>query len=48
MVLPQFILGLYLGYVRMKRGIVSAIFLHGFNNSIPFVILFLSGFHGNM
>lgn len=47
LVLPQFILGLYLGYVRIKRGIASSIFIHAFNNSIPFMILLTSGFTGS-
>ncbi len=42
MVLPQIILALYLGYVRLKRGLLSAIFLHAFNNAIPFALILMT------
>ncbi len=40
-VLPQFILGLYLGYVRIRNNIFYSIYIHALNNLIP-IILFLA------
>lgn len=42
MVLPQLLLALYLGYIRLKRGIFSAMFLHAFNNAIPFALILMT------
>ena len=41
MVVPQFILGIYLGYVRLRNNIWSSILIHAINNIIP-MILFLT------
>ncbi len=41
LVLPQFILALYLGYVRMRKHIGASIYVHAFNNSIPFALYFI-------
>jgi len=42
MVLPQFILGLYLGYIRVRNNIGYSIFIHAFNNAIPILIFSLA------
>lgn len=39
LVIPQFILACYLGYVRVRNHIGYSIFIHAFNNAIP-VLLF--------
>lgn len=39
LVLPQFVLGLLLGYVRLKYGLTYAIFVHALNNFIPVMAL---------
>ena len=44
LVLPQFILALYLGYVRMRKHIGGSIYIHALNNSIPFSLYFLVDF----
>ena len=38
LVLPQFILALYLGYIRMRKNIWSSIYVHSLNNSIPILL----------
>jgi len=38
LVLPQFILALYLGYIRMRKHIWSSIYVHSLNNSIPILL----------
>lgn len=42
LVLPQFSIGLILGYVRLRYGIVAAILFHATNNMIPMAGLLLS------
>lgn len=42
LVVPQFILALYLGYVRMKNGILYSIYVHALNNAIPIFIFSLA------
>lgn len=37
LVIPQFILGMLLGYVRIRNNIWSSIYLHGLNNLIPMI-----------
>lgn len=39
LILPQFVLGLMLGYARIKYGILAAIFLHAINNLIPTILI---------
>ncbi|MBT8233825.1 MAG: CPBP family intramembrane metalloprotease [Saprospiraceae bacterium] len=41
MVLPQFILALFLGYVRVRNDLWASIYVHAFNNMIPMALLFL-------
>ena len=41
LVMPQFILGLLLAYVRVRNGIVYSIFIHAFNNLLPMIFLLL-------
>ncbi len=41
LVLPQFILGLLLGYVRIQYSIWMSVFVHALNNLLPTVFLFL-------
>jgi len=42
LVMPQLILALYLGFLRMKFDIWASILIHGVNNMIPTAILLLS------
>ena len=46
MVLPQFIIGLYVGYTRLKYGFLSAVVIHMINNLIPLSIMLLADFKG--
>ena len=46
LVLPQLILGLYLGFVRMKNGILASMGIHALNNLIPILMLLFSDFFG--
>jgi len=39
LVLPQLILGLFLGYVRLRYGIWASILMHAMNNFIPMMAL---------
>lgn len=39
LVMPQFVLGLLLGYVRMKYGTLYSILVHGMNNAIPIILM---------
>ncbi len=39
LVIPQFILGLYLGYIRVRNNMGYSIYIHAFNNAIPLVLL---------
>ncbi len=41
LVLPQFVLGAMLGYLRVHHGLVSAIALHAFHNAILFTFAML-------
>ncbi|NNK89380.1 MAG: CPBP family intramembrane metalloprotease, partial [Saprospiraceae bacterium] len=43
LVIPQFILALLLGYVRIRNNIWSSIYLHALNNFIPLSLVFVSG-----
>lgn len=45
LVLPQLLLALYLGYIRVKNDIWSSIFLHGLNNLIPVLIIIIAEFY---
>ncbi len=40
LVLPQFILALLLGYIRIRNGIWASIYIHALNNSIPMLAVF--------
>jgi|GEM_PF-494029 len=42
LVLPQFTMGLLLGYIRLRYGMLSNILLHAVNNFIPAVMLGVS------
>ena len=42
LVLPQFILALYLGYVRVRNNIFTSITVHMINNAIPMLMLTLA------
>ena len=46
LVLPQFILGLYLGYIRMRNNLGYSIFIHAFNNAIPLFLIALGTLSG--
>ena len=39
-VIPQFVLALFLGFVRMRVGIWASIYMHALNNFIPLVLYF--------
>lgn len=39
-VIPQFILALFLGFVRMRIGIWASIYMHALNNFIPLILFF--------
>ena len=39
-VIPQFVLALFLGFVRMRIGIWASIYMHALNNFIPLVLYF--------
>ena len=43
LVLPQFLLGLLLGYVRVRNNIWSSIFVHALNNLVPMTAMLLTG-----
>ncbi|NNE25245.1 MAG: CPBP family intramembrane metalloprotease [Saprospiraceae bacterium] len=43
MVIPQFILGIYLGYVRLRNNIWSSVLIHAINNIIPLILFFSIG-----
>lgn len=38
LVMPQFVLALYLGYIRVRNGLVYSIYIHALNNCIPLLI----------
>lgn len=40
LVLPQFILALYLGYVRVRNNLLASIYIHMLNNIIPMLMWF--------
>jgi len=42
LVLPQFILGIYLGYIRLRFGLIYCIFIHGLNNLMPTLIILIA------
>jgi len=42
LVFPQFFIGLYLAYVRIRNGILTSMAVHAVNNAIPMVILLLT------
>ncbi len=46
LVLPQFILGLYLGFVRLKSNVGGSILVHAYNNAIPMIFLLLAQLMG--
>ncbi len=48
LVLPQFVLALYLGYVRVRNNIFYSIYVHMLNNAIPMCLLFLASLSGNV
>lgn len=48
LVMPQFFLGLMLGYARIKYGLWAAIFLHALNNLLPTIALALMPEGGGM
>lgn len=41
LVLPQFLLALVLGYIRIRFGLIYSIFIHALNNAIPISMLFI-------
>lgn len=41
LVLPQFILALYLGYIRVRNNIWASIYIHALNNAIPTALLIM-------
>jgi len=41
LVLPQFILALYLGYIRVRNNIWTSIYIHALNNAIPTALLIM-------
>ncbi len=41
LVFPQFFIGLYLGYLRVRNGLSYSILVHAINNAIPMVLLAL-------
>lgn len=47
MVLPQFIIALFIGYTRLKYGFLSAVVIHMINNLIPLSIMLLSQLNGS-
>lgn len=42
LVLPQFILALFLGYVRVRNNLWTSIYVHALNNAIPTTLLLLN------
>ena len=38
LVMPQFILACYLGYVRVRNNVIASIYVHALNNSIPMLL----------
>lgn len=40
LVFPQFVIGLFLAYVRVRNGIASSMLIHAVNNMIPMLIVF--------
>jgi len=43
LVFPQFVIGLVLGFVRLRIGLWGSIYMHALNNSIPMLALILYG-----
>jgi len=41
LVLPQFTLALYLGYIRVRNSIWASIYIHALNNSIPMTLMLM-------
>lgn len=41
LVFPQFVVGLFLAYVRVRNGMMHCIMIHAINNLIPMLALFL-------
>ena len=39
-VIPQFVLALFLGFVRMRIGIWASIYMHALNNMIPLILFY--------
>ena len=39
LVFPQFFIGLYLGYLRVRNGLSYSILVHAINNAIPMILL---------
>lgn len=46
LVMPQFILALYLGYIRVRNGIKYSIFVHALNNCIPLILFKIGTIYG--
>lgn len=46
MVMPQVVIGLLLGYVRVRNGICHSILVHAMNNSIPMLIMVIAQYTG--
>ena len=44
LVMPQLILAIYLGYVRVRNGIYHSIYVHALNNCIPISLLALGSY----
>jgi membrane protease YdiL (CAAX protease family) len=41
LVFPQFVIALYLGYIRVRNNIAHSIFVHSMNNAIPMLLMLL-------
>jgi hypothetical protein len=48
LVMPQFVLALFLGYVRVRNNILYSIYVHMLNNSIPMLLFFLASLSGDL
>ena len=42
LVLPQFVLGLFLGYVRVRNNLWASMYVHALNNLVPMTLLLFS------
>ena len=42
LVFPQFVIGLYLGYLRIRNGLIYSILIHAINNAIPMLLIMVA------